>query len=70
MSFDRNHELGRLNAKYDFENQVRRMYDYKLYGVIQDTFCLLPLVCIVDKKICVLHGGLPEEKVTLSDLRK
>lgn len=65
-----NHEVRRMNEKYNFEDQVYTHYDYETFDRIIDLFDWLSLVTLVNNKIIILHGGLFQyDDVTLDDLR-
>jgi Ca2+-binding EF-hand superfamily protein len=64
-----NHELESINRKYNFADQVIKKYDEDLFGLIQDSFALLPLGGVIANKVLVIHGGLPDEPVSLGQLR-
>eukprot|EP01012_Entosiphon_sulcatum_P041649 TRINITY_DN55537_c0_g1_i1.p1 TRINITY_DN55537_c0_g1~~TRINITY_DN55537_c0_g1_i1.p1 ORF type:complete len:470 (-),score=79.18 TRINITY_DN55537_c0_g1_i1:64-1473(-) len=66
-----NHEGRNLNKVYGFEGEVRAKYDEKLFGLFQEVFNLLPLCCVINTKVFVVHGGLfSKDGVTLDDIRK
>jgi len=54
-----NHELRRLNMRYNFETQMRKHYDTKLFESVQATFMELPIASLIEGKVFILHGGLP-----------
>jgi predicted phosphodiesterase len=64
-----NHELESINRKYNFADQVITKYDDALFLLIQDCFAALPLGCVIAKKVLVIHGGLPEEPVSLNQIK-
>eukprot|EP00026_Physarum_polycephalum_P002926 Phypoly_transcript_02935.p1 GENE.Phypoly_transcript_02935~~Phypoly_transcript_02935.p1 ORF type:complete len:797 (+),score=153.93 Phypoly_transcript_02935:126-2516(+) len=65
-----NHEQSRLNARYNFEDQVLKTYDKELFEYIEDSFGYLPYGSIIDNKVLVIHGGLFRYKdVDLEELR-
>lgn len=64
-----NHELESINRKYNFADQVIKKYDEDLFCLIQDSFALLPLGGVIANKVLVIHGGLPDEPVSLAQLR-
>eukprot|EP00659_Diplonema_papillatum_P019444 gene19444-29961_t len=69
-----NHEEHRVNknaGKDGFMATCIGHYSDHAYKAAQLSFKSLPLCHIVNNKIAVLHGGLPEDKgVTLSEMRK
>lgn len=64
-----NHELESINRKYNFAEQVISKYDNELFLQIQDSFAQLPLGCVIAKKVLVIHGGLPEDPISLGQIR-
>lgn len=64
-----NHELESINRKYNFAEQVTSKYDNELFLQIQDSFAQLPLGCVIAKKVLVIHGGLPEDPISLGQIR-
>jgi hypothetical protein len=64
-----NHELESINRKYNFADQVIKKYDEELFTLIQDSFALLPLGGVIANKVLVIHGGLPDEPVSLPQIR-
>lgn len=71
LSFPRgNHEEKRINRLYNFETQIRAQYDAKMFDHIHTSFIHLPLGTLVNKKLLIVHGGLPkEEGLTLDEIR-
>ena len=54
-----NHEELTICTVYGFKNEVIDKYDSQLFEYFLELFSYLPLATIVQKKIIVLHGGLP-----------
>lgn len=66
-----NHETRNMNKLYGFEGEVTKKYDEDLYQLFCETFCLLPLCHLINKKIFVVHGGLfSQDNITLDQIRK
>jgi len=66
-----NHETRNMNKLYGFEGEVTKKYDEDLYQLFCETFCLLPLCHVINKKIFVVHGGLfSQDNVSLDQIRK
>lgn len=57
-----NHESGRLNEKYAFADQMRDTYSPDLFEQIRDIYNWMPFFSIVEKKVFVVHGGIPQYK--------
>mmetsp|Transcript_20817 Transcript_20817/g.67505 ORF Transcript_20817/g.67505 Transcript_20817/m.67505 type:complete len:562 (+) Transcript_20817:90-1775(+) len=54
-----NHEMLETNILYGFCGEVGSKYDMGLFDLFSEAFRNLPLCHLVEKKILVLHGGLP-----------
>jgi len=66
-----NHESTEVNMLYGFYGEVKTKYDKETYSVFRELFFALPLCYLINKKIFVVHGGLPnDEEVTLDDIRR
>jgi serine/threonine-protein phosphatase 5 len=66
-----NHESRHLNRVYGFEGEVKAKYDEQTYELFQEVFNLLPLAGVINRKVMVVHGGLPSrDGVTLAEIEK
>jgi len=66
-----NHETLNMNKMYGFDGEVKAKYNDTLLTMFREVFTWLPLVCIIEKKVFVCHGGLfSKDGVTLDDIRK
>jgi serine/threonine-protein phosphatase 5 len=66
-----NHESRHLNRVYGFEGEVKAKFDEQTYELFQEAFNLLPLAGVLNRKVMVVHGGLPSrEGVTLAEIEK
>eukprot|EP01028_Stygiella_incarcerata_P005626 TRINITY_DN2354_c0_g1_i1.p1 TRINITY_DN2354_c0_g1~~TRINITY_DN2354_c0_g1_i1.p1 ORF type:complete len:478 (-),score=118.07 TRINITY_DN2354_c0_g1_i1:255-1688(-) len=64
-----NHESRGLNQMYGFSGEVAAKYNPKMYEVFLEVFRVLPLCHVLNKKVIVIHGGLPRQgNVTLSEI--
>jgi diadenosine tetraphosphatase ApaH/serine/threonine PP2A family protein phosphatase len=54
-----NHEIRRMNEKYDFKNQMLEKYDADLYEAVSESFLWLPFCSLINRKVLVVHGGIP-----------
>jgi len=54
-----NHEMLETNLLYGFCGEVGSKYDMELFNLFSEAFRNLPLCHLVEKKVLVLHGGLP-----------
>lgn len=60
-----------MTSHMNFRMEVLSKYDQDTYGLLMESFDLMPLACLVNNKILALHGGLsPDLKfVGLAHLR-
>ncbi|KAK4337004.1 hypothetical protein RND71_044102 [Anisodus tanguticus] len=65
-----NHESQEMNQIYGFESEVKSKYSSLMYDFLSETFEMLPLCYCLNKKVLVMHGGLPKEEVSLNEIRK
>ncbi|KAM0672449.1 calcineurin-like phosphoesterase [Ordospora colligata] len=68
-----NHELLQINRKYGFYEEMNRKYTFNgdfLYQKFQNVFQALPIAVVVNDKVFVVHGGLPEEPVILEKVQE
>ena len=55
---------------YGFGGEIAHKYDEGVLDLFHDCFCRLPLCCVVERRVLVVHGGCPsEDGVTLDDVR-
>lgn len=65
-----NHETRSLNRMYGFEGEVRAKYNDRVFELFMEVFNWLPLACLINQGVLVLHGGLFSiDGVTLDDIR-
>lgn len=56
---------------YRFNGEVKAKYDSETYLMFRELFFALPLCYLLNKKIFVVHGGIPStDGVTLEEIRK
>lgn len=66
-----NHESTQMNTLYGFEGEVKAKYDSDTYSLFREMFFVLPLCYLINKKIFVVHGGIPStDGVTLEEISK
>lgn len=66
-----NHETSAMNKMYGFEGEIRSKYNRKLSDLFQEVFCCLPLGCVLNKQVFIVHGGLfSSDSVRLDDLKQ
>lgn len=64
-----NHEDFAICCCYGFQKECFDKYDADIFGMFSELFQQLPLFCVVNKAIFVLHGGLfHSDELLLSDL--
>lgn len=54
-----NHEMLETNILYGFCGECGSKYDMGLFDLFSEAFRNLPLCHLVEKKVLILHGGLP-----------
>lgn len=65
-----NHETENMNKIYGFEGEVKAKLGMEYMRPFADCFRAMPLACVIDTKILVLHGGLfSQDGVTLDMMR-
>jgi len=67
-----NHEDVFMNKRYGFEEECNRKlgeHGPLVFSNFQKAFAQLPLACLIDNKILVVHGGIGDGRWRLSDLR-
>lgn len=65
-----NHECRQMTTFFNFRSECLSKYDLEVYEAACNTFDVLPLACIINKKFLALHGGISPELVTLDDLTR
>lgn len=64
-----NHETDNMNRLYGFLGELQEKYDEKVHTLFSDSFKLLPLAYVLNKKIFICHGGIPSKTdITLADI--
>eukprot|EP00931_Biecheleriopsis_adriatica_P116507 TRINITY_DN92144_c0_g1_i1.p1 TRINITY_DN92144_c0_g1~~TRINITY_DN92144_c0_g1_i1.p1 ORF type:complete len:615 (-),score=98.26 TRINITY_DN92144_c0_g1_i1:156-2000(-) len=67
-----NHEERAMNRKYGFYEvcleQLGATFGEKTFDSFQKAFDLLPLACLIDNRILVVHGGIGDGKWNVSDV--
>lgn len=65
-----NHECRQMTTFFNFRAECLAKYDLEVYECACESFDVMPLACIINKKFIALHGGISPELVTLDDLSK
>ena len=65
-----NHECRQMTTFFNFRSECLAKYDLEFYEIACETFDMLPLACVINKKFLAVHGGISPELVTLDDLSK
>ncbi|KAJ1494247.1 Metallo-dependent phosphatase-like protein, partial [Baffinella frigidus] len=62
-----NHDINRKPAEYGggFYDEVMYKMDGSVFLMFQQFFETLPLVSVIEKQVCVLHGGIPRKEGVL-----
>eukprot|EP00929_Paragymnodinium_shiwhaense_P094262 TRINITY_DN5471_c0_g1_i3.p1 TRINITY_DN5471_c0_g1~~TRINITY_DN5471_c0_g1_i3.p1 ORF type:complete len:533 (-),score=93.31 TRINITY_DN5471_c0_g1_i3:363-1961(-) len=66
-----NHEDRNMNKKYNFDEDVFRKlpgHGDKVFKVVADAFDMLPLACLIDRRVLCVHGGVGQGKWSIKDL--
>lgn len=56
-----NHESKQCTSQYGFKTECEDKYDFDTYLHFIHVFNALPLCALINKKILILHGGIPGE---------
>lgn len=56
-----NHECRNMTTHMNFRLEVLSKFDQETYDLLMDSFDMLPLACIVNNKLLVVHGGISPE---------
>jgi len=66
-----NHESKTMNKIYGFEGEIRAKYNETIMSLFSEVFNFLPLAGVIENKVFVVHGGLPENPmVSLDEIRR
>lgn len=64
-----NHESETINRMHGFMEEAVRKYDQQMYSMTNKVFNALPIAHVIEGKIFVVHGGLPnKEDFVLEDI--
>jgi len=66
-----NHETRNMNRMYGFDGEVKAKYEAGLIELFTEVFRAIPLAVVIDKRVLVVHGGLPTvDNVSLEDMAR
>jgi serine/threonine-protein phosphatase 2B catalytic subunit len=65
-----NHECRQMTTFFNFRSECLFKYDLEFYEVACESFDMMPLACVINKKFIALHGGISPELVTVEDLTR
>eukprot|EP00759_Apiculatamorpha_spiralis_P056434 PhF_6_TR802/c0_g1_i1/m.1223/K06269/PPP1C; serine/threonine-protein phosphatase PP1 catalytic subunit len=65
-----NHECTSICRIYGFYDEVKRLFDVKLWKHATDVFNCMPVCAVVEDAIFCTHGGLSPELRSLDQIRK
>jgi protein phosphatase len=66
-----NHEFAGINRIYGFATEVQAEYRTRqLFDLVNEVFAWLPLVCVIDKVIFCVHGGISRYVSSLDDIQQ
>uniref|UniRef100_A0A5S6R1X1 protein-serine/threonine phosphatase n=1 Tax=Trichuris muris TaxID=70415 RepID=A0A5S6R1X1_TRIMR len=64
-----NHESELMNKMYGFDGEVRSKYNSHMAEIFTEVFNALPLAHLINRRILIMHGGLPTtDQVILEDI--
>jgi len=64
-----NHEARDMNVQHGFEQECLAKYNLTAFDTYCHMFSVLPLACLIDEKILVIHGGCAwQNDVTLEEI--
>ena len=63
-----NHEFGHLNSTYGFKDIIKRAYSEEIYDLFNRLFANLPIAALIGNHTFLVHGGISEQLVDLSQL--
>eukprot|EP00759_Apiculatamorpha_spiralis_P039175 PhF_6_TR38087/c0_g1_i1/m.56801/K06269/PPP1C; serine/threonine-protein phosphatase PP1 catalytic subunit len=65
-----NHECASINRIYGFYDEVKRLFDVKLWKHSTDVFNCMPVCALIEEAIFCTHGGLSPELSSFDQIRK
>lgn len=66
-----NHEFKAINSKYGFKEQLDARYpESTLFEQFNDLFNYMPIACILNNTIFLVHAGIPDESFDISKIEK
>jgi diadenosine tetraphosphatase ApaH/serine/threonine PP2A family protein phosphatase len=63
-----NHETPSMNFGYGFYDVVSRRFGRGAYGIFAEVFAHLPIACIVNERMLLLHGGIPDNIARIEEI--
>lgn len=66
-----NHEFEHTNRYFGFHKEIKGKYgNYEeIFNAFQIAFSALPLATVLNDKYFIVHGGLPQQKLTLEEIQ-
>jgi len=63
-----NHETEEISTVYGLRDECIRRYSFSMYSKFIAVFDIMPFCATISKSIFCVHGGIPSESISLSDI--
>ena len=65
-----NHESRQLTTYFNFRSECLYKFDIEFYDTVCESFDMLPVACLINKKFLAVHAGISPELKTLENISK
>ena len=65
-----NHESRQLTTYFNFRSECLHKFDIEFYDTVCESFDMLPVACLINKKFLAVHAGISPELTTLDNISK